>query len=150
MHESYKEKLAEKIVLRFSAMELRIMEDIIGRIKKTGEITSTADYQINRLMMLGNSTEEIEKFIKAALDASYPEMFELYDGVLEQEYMRNRGLYEQVNAQYIPYEENVQLQQAVEALRSQTARDFENITQSMGFMVDMGGGKRVFTPLSVY
>ena len=70
MHESYKEKLAEKIVLRFSAMELRIMEDIIGRIKKTGEITSTADYQINRLMMLGNSTEEIEKFIKAALDAS--------------------------------------------------------------------------------
>lgn len=150
MHESYKEKLAEKIVLRFSAMELRIMEDIIGRIKKTGEITSTADYQINRLMMLGNSTEEIEKFIKAALDASYPEMFELYDGVLEQEYMRNRGLHEQVNAQYIPYEENVQLQQAVEALRSQTARDFENITQSMGFMVDMGGGKRVFTPLSVY
>ena len=150
MHEAYKEKLAEKIVARFSAMELRIMEDIIRRIKKTGEITSTADYQINRLTMLGNSTEDIEKFIKDALDASYPEMFELYDKMLEQEYVRNRALYEQVNAQYIPYEENYQLQQSVEALRNQTAGDFENITQSMGFMVDMGGGKRVFTPLSVY
>lgn len=150
MHGTYKEKLAGKIVANFSAMELRIMEDIIRRIKKTGEITSTADYQINRLMMLGNSTEDIEKFIKEALEASYPEMFELYDRVLEQEYVRNRDIYEQANAQYIPYEENCQLQQAVEALRDQTAGDFENITQSMGFMVDVGGGRRVFTPLSVY
>lgn len=150
MHESYREKLAEKIVVRFSDMELRIMEDIIRRIKKTGEITSTADYQIGRLMMLGNSTEDIEKFIKDALDASYPEMFELYDHVLEQEYVRNRALYEQVNVQYIPYEENYQLQQIVGALKNQTAGDFENITRSMGFMVDMGGGRRVFTPMSVY
>lgn len=101
-------------------------------------------------MMLGNSTEDIERFIKDALDASYPEMFELYDRVLENEYVRNRALYEQVNAQYIPYEQNLQLQQAAEALRAQTAGDFENITHSMGFMVDMGGGRRVFTPLSVY
>lgn len=34
--------LAEKIVSRFSAMELGIMEDVIRRIKKTGEVTSTA------------------------------------------------------------------------------------------------------------
>lgn len=150
MHETYKEEMADKIAGHFSRMELRIMEDIIRRIRKTGEITSTAGYQLNRLMMLGNSTEDIERFIKDALDASYPEMFELYDQVLENEYIRNRALYEQVNAQYIPYEQNLQLQQAVEALRAQTAGDFENITRSMGFMVDMGGGRRVFTPLSVY
>lgn len=150
MHETYKEKMTEKIVDHFSQMELRIMEDIIRRIRKTGGITSTAGHQINRLMMLGNSTEDIEKFIKEALDASYPEMFEMYDAVLENEYVRNRALYEQVNVRFIPYEENLQLQQAVEALRTQTAGDFQNITQSMGFMVDIGGGRRAFTPMSVY
>lgn len=150
MHGTYKEEMADRVAGHFARMELRVMEDIVRRIKKTKGITSTADYQIDRLMILGNSTEDIESFIKEALDASYPEMFELYDQVLEQEYVRDRALYEQVNAQYIPYEQNLQLQQAVEALRAQTAGDFENITQSMGFMVDMGGGRRVFTPLSVY
>ena len=38
---------AEKI---WREAERRIMEDVIRRIRKTGEITSTADYQINRLI----------------------------------------------------------------------------------------------------
>lgn len=29
---------------------LRVMQDVVRRIKKTGKITSTADYQINRLL----------------------------------------------------------------------------------------------------
>lgn len=39
--------------------ELRIMEDVIRRIKKTGQITSTADYQINRLIEMGKTSEEV-------------------------------------------------------------------------------------------
>lgn len=150
MKEDYRAALTEKIAGHFSRMELRIMEDIVRRIRKTGKITSTADYQINRWMLLGSSTEDIEKFIKEALDASYPEMFELYDEVINREYVWNRELYEQINAQYIPYEENLQMQRLVEVLKEQTAGEFQNFTQSMGFMVDMGGGRRVFTPLAVY
>lgn len=150
MKEDYREALTEKVTGHFSRMELRIMEDIVRRIRKTRKITSTADYQINRRMLLGSSTEDIEGFIKEALEASYPEMFELYDEVINWEYVRNRQIYEQINAQYIPYEENLQMQRLVEALKEQTAGEFQNFTQSMGFMVDMGGGRRVFTPLSVY
>lgn len=43
------------------------MEDVIRRIRKTGEITSTADYQINRLIEMGKSREEVERIIKEAL-----------------------------------------------------------------------------------
>lgn len=150
MRETYKEKMTEKVAGHFSRLELRIMEDVIRRIRKTGEITSTAGHQLNRLRMLGNSTEDIEKYIKEALNASYADMFELYDKVLENEYVRNRALYEQVNAHYIPYEENLQIQRLVEALRAQTAGDFQNIAQSMVFVVDVGGGRRAFTPLAMY
>lgn len=45
----------------FYDLQDRIYADIVRRIKKTGEITSTADYQINKLLLLGNSTEFIEK-----------------------------------------------------------------------------------------
>lgn len=148
MNQDYKEKLAGQIVKNFSDLEMQIMEDIIRRIKKTGEITSTADWQINRLLVLGNSSEDIEKMLKEALDASYPEMFELYDKVIDWEYVRNKDVYEQINAEYIPYVENYQLQQLTGAIIQQTDADLKNITQSLGFYLDYGDGKRVLTPLA--
>lgn len=148
MNREYKEKLSGKIAKTYSDLEMRIMEDIVRRIKKTGEITSTADWQINRLRILGNSSEDIEKMLKEALDASYPEMFELYDKVIDWEYVRNKDVYEQINAEYIPYEENGQLQQITNALIQQTDADLQNITQSLGFYLDYGNGRRVLTPLA--
>ena len=148
MNREYKEKLSRQIEKNYSDLEMRIMEDIVRRIKKTGEITSTADWQINRLRILGNSSEDIEKMLKETLDASYPQMFELYDKVIDWEYVRNKDVYEQINAEFIPYEENEQLQQITNALIQQTDTDLKNITQSLGFYLDYGTGKPVLTPLA--
>lgn len=148
MNQEYKEKLSRQIEKQFSDLEMRIMEDIIRRIQQAGKITSTADWQSNRLVILGHSTEDIEKMIKEALDASYPDVFELYDQVIDWEYVRNKDLYEQINARYIPFEENGQLQQITNALIRQTNTDLQNITQSLGFYLDYGNGRRVLTPLA--
>lgn len=148
MNREYKEKLSRQIEKNYSDLEMRIMEDIVRRIKKAGEITSTADWQINRLRILGNSSEDIEKMLKETLDASYPQMFELYDKVIDWEYVRNKDIYEQINAEFIPYEENEELQQITNALIQQTDADLQNITQSLGFYLDYGGGKPVITPLA--
>ena len=123
MNREYKEKLSRQIEKNYSDLEMRIMEDIVRRIKETGKITSTADWQINRLRILGNSSEDIEKMLKEALDASYPQMFELYDKVIDWEYVRNKDIYEQINAEFIPYEENGQLQHITNALIQQTDAD---------------------------
>lgn len=148
MNQEYKEKLSQQIEKNYSDLEMRIMEDIVRRIKESGKITSTADWQINRLRILGNSAEDIEKMLREALDASYPQMFELYDKVIDWEYVRNKDIYEQINAEFIPYEENGQLQQITNALIQQTDADLQNITQSLGFYLDYGTGKPVLTPLS--
>lgn len=148
MNQDYKEKLSRSIEIKYSDLEMRIMEDIVRRIRQYGKTTSTADYQINRLVALGNSSEDIEKMLKETLDASYPEMFELYDKVIDWEYVRNKDIYEQINARFIPYEENEQLQQLTDALRRQTQEELENITRSLGFYLDYGNGKRVLTPLA--
>lgn len=148
MNREYKEKLSRSIESKYSELEERIMQDIIRRIQKAGEITSTADWQINRLRILGYSSEDIENMIKDALNKSYPEMFELYDKVIDWEYVRNKDIYEQVNAEFIPFEENEELQQITDALIRQSSEDLENITQSLGFYLDYGNGNRVMTPLS--
>lgn len=148
MRDDYKNKLASKIVSRYQDLEERIMQDIVRRVVKAGEITSTADWQINRLRILGYSSEDIEKEIKKALNASYPEMFELYDKVINWEYVRNKDIYEQINAEYIPFEENGQLKQITESIIDQSFGDLENVTNSLGFYLDYGNGQKVLTPLS--
>lgn len=129
--------------------ELRIMQDIVRRIKKNRKITSTADYQINRLIDFGKSTEEIERILKEALDATYPEMYELYDEVINWQCVRNAEIYEQINGRFIPPEENEWMKQVSEAIVKQTSDELKNISQSYGFTVIMGN-KRVFTPFSEY
>lgn len=147
MRKEYKDQVADKIAARYIGLEEQILQDIARRIKKTGEITSTADWQINRLRILGYSSEDIEREIKKTLDASYPEMFELYDKVIDWEYVRNKDIYEQINAEFIPYEENRQLQQITDAIIQQSLENLENVTKSLGFYLDYNG-RKVLTPLS--
>ena len=147
MRNEYKEKIASKIAARYADLEVRIIQDIVRRIKKTGEITSTADWQINRLKILGYSSEDTENALKDTLNTSYSEMFELYDKVINWEYVRNKDVYEQINAEYIPFEENEHLIQVTSAIKKQSLEDLENITRSLGFYLDYGG-RKVLTPLS--
>lgn len=137
---------AEKI---WREAERRIMEDVIRRIKKAGEITSTADYQINRLIEMGKSREEVERIIKEALGATWAEMFEMYDKVAEWEYVRNREIYKQVNDDFLTPEDNKWLQQLTEATKKQTKNELVNMAQSYGFSILLAG-KRVFTPFAEY
>ena len=134
----------------FYDLQDRIFSDVVRRIRKTGEITSSADYQIHKLEILGNSTEFIEQEIKRLLDASDPEIWELYDKVANWEYVRYRDAYEQINRQFIPLADNDLIQQWGQAIIRQTKGDIANITRSMGMSVSIGGGKKAFTPLSEY
>lgn len=150
MNKSYESYLATGIEKKYRNLETRIMEDVIRRIKKTGTITSTADYQLLRYYILGNSTKDIEDIIKKAVGDSFPETFELYDEVIEKYYTRAKQLYEQVNENFVPYEANQELQQLTNALVQQSNDELYNITRSLGFKVDMGGGRLVFSPLADY
>lgn len=134
----------------FYELQDRIFADVVRRIKKTGEITSTADYQINKLLLLENSTEFVEQELKSLLNASDPEIWGLYDKVSNWEYVRYEEAYQQINGNFVPLEQNAQIQQWTQAIMQQTRNDLKNITQSLGMSVDIGGGKTAFTPLAEY
>lgn len=143
----------ESITLRMESIwmeaENRIIQDIVRRIKQYGEITATADYQINRLIDMGKSREEVERIIKDALGATWPQMFELYDKAAEWQYVRNKDVYLAVNGEFVPPEDNKELIQISEAIKKQTQDTLQNLSGSYGFMIEMNG-KKVFTPFAEY
>ena len=129
-------------------LEMRIMQDVVRRIKINGEITAAADWQINRLQQLGMSKEEVNAAIQEALSYSDEDMNELYSKVIGAGYTRDKALYEATGTPFIPFEENGELQQLISSVSDQTNQTLHNITQSLGFAERGTNGKISFTPLA--
>lgn len=133
----------------YRSLQLNIMSDLTGRLKANGEeITSAADWQINRLYELGVSKDEIDSLIQSTLDVSDDEIDRIYDEVVKSGYERNEELYTSKGKEYIPYAENKQLQQLVKAVKNQTKSEYRNITGSLGFAVRDADNTLSFTPLA--
>lgn len=133
----------------YRSLQLNIMSDLTERLKANGEeITSAADWQINRLYELGVSKDEIDSLIQSTLDVSDDEIDRIYDEVVQSGYARNEELYTSKGKEYIPYAENKQLQQLVKAVKNQTKSEYRNITGSLGFAVRNADNTLSFTPLA--
>lgn len=133
----------------YRSLQLNIMSDLTERLKANGEeITSAADWQINRLYELGVSKDEIDSLIQSTLDVSDDEIDRIYDEVVKSGYARNEELYTGKGKEYIPYAENEQLQQLVKAVKNQTKSEYRKITGSLGFAVRNADNTLSFTPLA--
>lgn len=133
----------------YRSLQLNIMSDLTERLKANGEeITSAADWQINRLYELGVSKDEIDSLIQSTLDVSDDEIDRIYGEVVKSGYARNEELYTSKGKEYIPYAENKQLQQLVKAVKNQTKSEYRNITGSLGFAVRNADNTLSFTPLA--
>lgn len=135
----------------YRSLQLNIMSDLTERLKANGEeITSAADWQINRLYELGVSKDEIDSLIQSTLNASDDEIDRIYNEIVQSGYARNEELYTGKGKEYIPYAENKQLQQLVKAVKNQTKSEYRNITGSLGFAVRNSDNTVSFTPLAKF
>lgn len=144
----------EQIPLPFqkhmSELEVRIMTDLINRLKANREITSTADWQINRLRQLGLSNDYIKQQIRDVLELTDADINKLYEDAVKESYIRNKDIYQKHGKNFIPFEENRELQGLLEAVRKQTSDEFHNITGSFGFAIRGPDGKIIQTPLKKF
>lgn len=131
-------------------LENRIMSDIVRRIRANGEITSAADWQINRLVQLGMGMAEIQSAISEALGAAEDITDSLFTDVIRAGYVRDSKLYEAVGKVQIPFDDNEPLQQLISSVTAQTNETMHNITQSLGFAQRGSDGRISFTPLADY
>lgn len=146
------ESVPQPIVSLFNDLEQTIMLDIIRRLQTNNkEITRSADWQINRLYELGKSKEEIKSYIKNALNLSDEQIDKVFSNVISSGYARDKSLYDAVGKSFIPYEDNLQLQQLVNSMITQTKGELKNITGSLGFALrEPNSTKLTYTPITDY
>lgn len=143
------ERFSMRLDEPMSKLEMRIMEDIVRRIRENGEITRAADWQINRLYQLGMSQDEIDAAIAQALGLTEEDMEALYSDIISKGYARDKRLYDKTGTPFIPFEENDELRQLISSVAAQTSERLENITQSLGFAIKQNGAVS-FLPIAKY
>lgn len=128
------EKIPLVLQKQFSDLEIRIMDDIVRRIKINGFSTASADWQITRLQQLGKSEEDIKEWIRMALEVSEEEIERIFSDEVYEQYMGHERAYQVNGMKQIPFEENQELQSLVEGIKQQTNDTFRNMTASLGFV----------------
>lgn len=141
------EQLPAGVVKIFDDLEMQILTDIVRRLKSNGFSTATADWQITRLQQLGESEEEIMKWIQEALKATDAEMEKIFSDEVYKQYMGHERAYKTKGLEQIPYKDNIPLQEFVSAVKQQTEGVFQNMTASMGFAIRGPSGRVQYSPL---
>lgn len=143
------EEMPKAIQSAFSDLELKIIEDLVGRIKKNNEITGTGEWDISQLIRMGESKKVIKNYVAKTLKLTYSEIENIFGDVFETGYNRDNALYMAVGADFIAYRDNKPLQQYIGAVKEQTKGTYKNITNTMGF-VRQRQGTKTWVPLTKY
>lgn len=144
------EKLALKTSNIFSELEIRIMTDIVRRIRINGFSTATADAQMATLRRLGRSETSVKEWVAVALRQSGEELDRIFSDDLYREYYKHQRAYQMSGLEQIPFEQNRSLQQLIESVKIQINNEYENITGSMGFALRAPDGRITYSPLMEY
>jgi hypothetical protein len=145
------EKLTVKVSNIFSELEVRIMTDIVRRIKENGFASASVDWQISRLQQLGMAEEDIRGWIQSALQATDAEMDRIFSDEVYKQYYEQEHFFRLAGMRQIPLEENFVLQQLIEATKKQLQGEYQNLTGSMGFAIrNPATGRIQSSPLMEY
>jgi hypothetical protein len=144
------EKIPNEIVKAMSDLEIRIMEDMVRRIRVNGFSTASADWQFTRLEQLGMSEQQIKAWVQEVLGATGEEIERIYSDEAYQEYMGSGRAYKVYGRDRIPFDDNVELQQLIEAVKRQTGEEMTRITGSMGFVTKGLHGNLISIPLTEF
>ena len=144
------EALTTEVESLYSQLEIRILNDIVERIRINGFASATADWEITRLEQLGMSEESIKKWVQFALDATDDELEHIFSDEVYKEYYGQAPLYKAAGLDMIPYEQNVPLQQLTESLRTQLHNQFGTLSGSMGLAIRGEDGRITYSPLMQY
>lgn len=145
------EKLTLKIENIFSELEVRIMTDIVRRIKENGFSTASADWQISRLQQLGMAEKDIRGWIQSALQATDAEMDRIFSDEVYEQYCEQEHFFKLAGLQQIPLQDNVILQELIEGTKRQLLGEYQNLAGSMGFAIhNPATGRIQSSPLMNY
>jgi hypothetical protein len=131
----------------FQELENFIITDVARRLKKAGNITSSAEWQLNQAALM--NIKNVEAKIQETLKLSQKQIEELFPEVAATTIESENIIYKAAGYKTIDLSESKMLRDYLKNAIKTTKGDIENITQSLGFAENQGG-KVVYNSLAKF
>lgn len=148
LNEEMQNLMAEKIVNRIEKLNSLYLTKIGEAIKKIKSLTPSQAYQLGQILKYGGSYNEITNELEKVSNLSQKDIELIYEQVAKDNQGFAKQFYEYKNIDFIPYKDNIILQQQVKAMAEITNKTFNNLSRTTGFMMIDNSGKKIFTSLS--
>ena len=157
------QNIPENIIQLYRDLEEFIIDDIARRIAKTGQLTETAKWQLERakdlsmdniekeiLKTLELANKEVEETLKQSALTSVQAENKIYEeAVKKQIKIKGNSNFEEAVKKQIKIKGNSNLEKLLEAAIKQTKGELKNISQSLGF-AQIINGKIVYKDIAKF
>lgn len=131
------ENLIAPFVERQEKLEGDILNVIAGRVKEIGALSKKDVYQLQQLYKTGSNARLLNKMLADMLEMQERSVKSMIKKAAVDIYADAKPFYDYRHKAQIPFEQNTKLQRSVNAVASQTADTFKNLSNSKatGFMI---------------
>lgn len=139
------EILAERLVLRVQKQNEEILKQMGNNIKLFRTLTPTQAQQLAQILKYGGSYNNILMKLQEMTKLTKKDIENIFHEVAKENYYFSKEFFEYRGIDFIPYEQNMALQEVVNAMANTTFRTFQNFsnTKYIGFIkTDIYGNKQ--------
>ena len=136
------------IVQRQEQISLWVIEKIVKRIRRIGEMTPSDINQLQILLEMGAYVREINKEIAKLTARTEKDIKKMIKDIAEGVYLNAKPYYDYLQKPFIPYNKNEQLQQTVNAIAKETAGTYRNMAKAQAFLARNPANPKTFQPAS--
>lgn len=146
LSEKVVEQLVERLVERIEKGNTYVLKKIGESIKQIGSLSPTAAQQLAQVIKYGGSYNEIVNELAKITDLNVKEIYKIFEEVAKSDYQFAKQFYDYRGIDYIPFEQNIALQNQVNALARITAKEYVNLSNTLAFTKKVNG-KIIYTSL---
>ena len=139
--------LVERLVDRIEEGNSYTLRKIGESIKEIGALSPSKAQQLSQILKYGGNYDKIVEKLAQITELNVKDIYEIFEEVAKSDYAFAKQFYDYRGVKYIPYEENIALQQQVKALARITAGEYANFSNTLAFTKRVNG-RVVYTNLA--
>lgn len=141
------DKLVERLVDRIEEGNTYTLQKIGESIKKIGTLSPSKAQELGQILKYGGNFDKIIEKLAKITDLNVADIYEIFEEVAKSDYAFAKQFYDYKGVKYIPYEQNIALQNQVKALARITANEYVNFSNTLAFTKRVNG-RVVYTDLA--
>lgn len=142
------DKVVERLVNRIEQGNTYILEQIGKSIKKIGTLTPSKAQELVQIMRYGGDYDKIVKKLAEITKLNVKDIYKIFAEVAKENYLFAKQFYKYRNKKYIPWDENIELQNQVRAIAKITADKYINLSNTLAFATHSKSGKVIYNSLA--